>query len=68
MLKYLKMEKVNLSEDAVENEHQDAGNGLAHREDLPSTSVQCEYNNALIDTSDEVSTKKASKILLTLIH
>jgi hypothetical protein len=57
MLKYLKTKKVNLSEDTVENENQDAGNGLAHTEDSQSTSVHCEYNNALMDTSDAVSTK-----------
>jgi hypothetical protein len=67
MLKYLKTEKENLSEVSVENENQDAGNGLTHREYSQSTSVHCEYNNFLIDTSDEVSTK-TSKILLTFIH
>jgi hypothetical protein len=58
MLKYLRTEKVNLSEDSVENENQDAGNGLTHREDSQSTSVHWEYNNSLMDTSDEVSAKK----------
>jgi hypothetical protein len=57
MLKYLKTEKVNLSEDAVENENQDARNGVAHRKDSQSTSVHCEYNNALMDKSDGLQKK-----------
>jgi hypothetical protein len=44
-------------EDAVENENEDAGNGFFHREDSQSTSVHCEYSNALMDICNEVSTK-----------
>jgi hypothetical protein len=49
--------KSYLSEDAVENVNQDAGNGLAYREDSQSTAFHCECNNVVMDTSDEVSTK-----------
>lgn len=49
MPKYLKTEKVNLSEDVVENKNQEAGNGLTHREDSQSTSIHYEYNNVLMD-------------------
>jgi hypothetical protein len=59
MLKYLKREEDNLSEHAVENGTQDSGCGLALREVSQSTSVHCEYNNAPLDTSDEVPYKTA---------